>query len=189
MLLQFRLLKHSLSTHYHGSTQPRGLTVHWVGKYCSHLGLLPQYLNLFIECFVSCNQYLYRSWLLLYKTFYLERFGLKPIISSKTHIWNKVICHYLTLDNSQIILRSKLLVLLGRNFSDVWFNVVLVNKFTVGSFFNYTDKLPMRLKSSLVYKFSCAQCASEYVGMTARTLGIRVDEHVGVSYRTGARLI
>ena len=46
----------------------------------------------------------------------------------------------------------------------------------------------MRLKSSLVYKFSCAQCASEYVGMTARTLGARVDEHVGVSYRTGDRL-
>ena len=46
----------------------------------------------------------------------------------------------------------------------------------------------MRLKSSLVYKFSCARCASEYVGMTARTLGTRVDEHVGVSYRTGARL-
>ena len=47
----------------------------------------------------------------------------------------------------------------------------------------------MRLKSSLLYKFSCAQCASEYVGMTARTLGTRVDEHVVVSYRTGARLI
>ena len=46
----------------------------------------------------------------------------------------------------------------------------------------------MRLKSSLVYKFSCAQCASEYVGMTARTLGTRVDEHVRVSYRTRARL-
>ena len=46
----------------------------------------------------------------------------------------------------------------------------------------------MRLKSSLVYKFSCALCASEYGGMTARTLDTRVDEHVGVSYRTGARL-
>ena len=37
----------------------------------------------------------------------------------------------------------------------------------------------MRLNSSLVYKFSCAQSASEYVGMTARTLGTRVDEQVG----------
>ena len=46
----------------------------------------------------------------------------------------------------------------------------------------------MHLKSSVVYKFSCAQCASEYVGMTARTLSTRVDKHVGVSYRTGACL-
>ena len=79
-------------------------------------------------------------------------------------------------------LSSELVVLLGRHFSDVRINVVIVNKFIVGSFFNYKDKLPMNLKSSLVYKFSCAQCASEYVGMTARTLGTRVDEHVGVSY-------
>ena len=84
------------------------------------------------------------------------------------------------------IFRSELVVFLGRHFSDVRFNVVLVNKFTVGSFFNYKDKLPMRLKSSLVYKFSCSHCASEYVGMTACTLGTRVDEHVLVSYRTGA---
>ena len=46
----------------------------------------------------------------------------------------------------------------------------------------------MRLKSSLEYKFSCAQCASEYVGMTTLTVGTRVDELEGVSYRTGARL-
>ena len=66
-------------------------------------------------------------------------------------------------------LHSELMVLLGRYFSDFRFNVVLVNKFTVDSFFKYKNKLPMRLKSSLVYKFSCAQCASEYVGMIART--------------------
>ena len=46
----------------------------------------------------------------------------------------------------------------------------------------------MCLKSYLVYKFSCGQCVSEYVGMTARTLGTTVDEHVGVSYHTGASL-
>ena len=39
----------------------------------------------------------------------------------------------------------------------------------------------------VLHKFSCAQCASEYVGMTARTLRTIVDQHVGVSYRTGAR--
>ena len=53
--------------------------------------------------------------------------------------------------------------------------VVSVNKFTVGSFFNYTDKLHMRLKSSLVYKFSCAQCASEYVVCPQWLGGIRIQ--------------
>ena len=46
----------------------------------------------------------------------------------------------------------------------------------------------MRFKSSLEYKFSCAQCASKYVGMTTLTVGTRVDELIGVSYRTGSRL-
>ena len=39
-----------------------------------------------------------------------------------------------------------------------------------------------------MHKFGCAQCASEYVGMSARTLRTRVDEHARMSYRTGVRL-
>ena len=47
----------------------------------------------------------------------------------------------------------------------------------------------MRWKSSsLVHQFRSAQCASEYAGMTARTVYNRVDEHIGVSYRTEACL-
>ena len=40
------------------------------------------------------------------------------------------------------------------------------------------------MQASLVYKFSCARCASEYVILTSRTLGARVAEHRGRSYRT-----
>ena len=42
--------------------------------------------------------------------------------------------------------------------------------------------------ASLVYKFSCARCASEYVGSTTRTLHTRVAEHDGRSFRTGSIL-
>ncbi|KAF2344599.1 hypothetical protein FHG87_024646, partial [Trinorchestia longiramus] len=59
---------------------------------------------------------------------------------------------------------------------------------TIGSFFSYKDKLPSTMQASLVYSYSCARCASEYVGMTTRALGARMAEHFGVSYRTGARL-
>ena len=40
----------------------------------------------------------------------------------------------------------------------------------------------MQTYSSLVYKFSCACCASEYVGSTIRTLHTRVAEHAGRSF-------
>ena len=43
----------------------------------------------------------------------------------------------------------------------------------------------LRMRLSLVYKFSCA---SEYLGMTSRSFGSRVDENIGVSRRMGARL-
>ena len=85
-------------------------------------------------------------------------------------------------------LKSELLFLLSKYFPYSKFTIILVNKFNIGSFSNYKDVLPLRLHSSMVYKFSCARCVSEYVGMTSRTLGSRVDEHIGVSSRTGARL-
>lgn len=65
------------------------------------------------------------------------------------------------------------------------FNIVLANKFTVGSLFTYKDILPKCIHSSVVFKFSCARCASEYVGSTARTLRTRDAEHAGRSFITG----
>ena len=44
------------------------------------------------------------------------------------------------------------------------------------------------MRSSLVYKFCCARCASEYVGSTIRTIHTRVAEHAGRSFRTGSLL-
>ena len=44
------------------------------------------------------------------------------------------------------------------------------------------------MRSSLLHKFSCARCASEYVGSTIRPLHTRVAEHAGRSFRTGSHL-
>ena len=85
-------------------------------------------------------------------------------------------------------LKQDLLTLLSKYYSKDKFCVILVNNFTIGSFFNYKDKLPLHLRSSLVYKYSCVYCTSEYVGMTTRTLGTRVAEHAGISFRSGVPL-
>ena len=44
------------------------------------------------------------------------------------------------------------------------------------------------LSTSVIYKYSCALCASEYIGSTSRTLKTRIAEHEGVSFRTGVPL-
>ena len=41
------------------------------------------------------------------------------------------------------------------------------------------------MKDSLVYKYSCVQCASCYVASTIGNLDTRIAEHTGRSYRTG----
>ena len=66
--------------------------------------------------------------------------------------------------------------------------MMLVNDFTIGSFFRYKDRLPPEMCSSLVYQFSCSTCSSRYVGSTNRNLYMRVREHSGRSYRTGERV-
>ena len=40
------------------------------------------------------------------------------------------------------------------------------------------DKIPARLISGVVYKYSCEQCSSCYIGETRRHLCTRVNEHI-----------
>ena len=40
------------------------------------------------------------------------------------------------------------------------------------------------MRASLIYKFSCVRCVSEYIGSTTRALCVRVAEHAGRSHRT-----
>lgn len=85
-------------------------------------------------------------------------------------------------------LKRDLNSLLGQYLPSIAFNPILVNKFKTGSFFNYKDRLPKAARSSVIYKFRCEQCSSEYVGSTTRSLHTRASEHAGRSSRTNNRL-
>ena len=51
-------------------------------------------------------------------------------------------------------LKSELLTLLGKYFSDIKFHIILVNKFNIKSLFPFKDRLPIHMRSSLVYNYS-----------------------------------
>ena len=76
-----------------------------------------------------------------------------------------------------------------KHFPKIDVNIVLVNNWNIGSFFNYKDSLPLCAQTSVVYEYKYSQCRDAmYIGSTYRTLHARMSEHKGVSPRTGARL-
>ena len=68
---------------------------------------------------------------------------------------------------------------------------ILVNNFSIGSFFKCKDSLPRSLRAGVIYKYSCPQdsCGSVYVGSTRRTLYTRTKEHQGLSRYTNEPLL
>ena len=102
---------------------------------------------------------------------------------------NQFICHFLIWAHIQRSLNRNYCAYCLNNFlTQNLLLYFLINLLLAPFLIIKMHVLPLRLRLSLVYKFNCARCASEYVGMTSRTLGSRVDEHIGVSSSTGARL-
>ena len=62
---------------------------------------------------------------------------------------------------------------------------ILSNKKSIGSYFPYKDRLPIGMRSSIVYQYCCESCSHHYIGSSMRNLYMRMSEHQGKSYRTG----
>ena len=50
--------------------------------------------------------------------------------------------------------------------------------FKIGNLFSVKDKIPMSLRTFVVYKFTCAGCQSCYIGETKHHLTTRIKEHL-----------
>ena len=75
-----------------------------------------------------------------------------------------------------------------KQFPNINFKFIFVNRNTIGSLFRVKDPLPTSLCSNVVYCFRCPDCMSRYLGSTTRNLKIRIAEHMGVSFRTGTQI-
>ena len=82
-------------------------------------------------------------------------------------------------------LKREMTALLMRFYPFLNPRIILVNSFTIGSFFRYKDKLPKCCQSTVIYEFRCASCGASYIGSTIRNLHSRIQQHLGKSVRTG----
>ena len=55
----------------------------------------------------------------------------------------------------------------------------------ISNFFRTKDSTPFELRSHVIYRYTCAECNSSYVGQTTRHLRHRIAEHTGTSHLTG----
>ena len=66
--------------------------------------------------------------------------------------------------------------------------IVFQSKCNLINFFTFKDKIPIFLRSGIVYKFKCSGCNATYYGKTKRHFKVRMCEHLGVSALTGKRV-
>lgn len=85
-------------------------------------------------------------------------------------------------------LRSKISRFVRNYYPQASVRFVFQTKRRIRNLFVYKDRLPLLLRSGVVYKFECSGCSATYIGKTKRHLKTRVYEHLGVSVRTGRTL-
>ena len=59
---------------------------------------------------------------------------------------------------------------------------------TIGSRFKLKDKMPVDCMSCIIYQYKCDSCNAIYIGKTEQNFKCRISQHLGVSFRTGAKV-
>ena len=69
-------------------------------------------------------------------------------------------------------------------------NIKAILKLTnhLSSLFGFKDAITEKLRSNVVYIFSCSSCNATYYGKTERHSNVRSGEHIGLSSLTGNRI-
>ena len=111
---------------------------------------------------------------------------LPTVDSSSNNAFKYIVLPYFGPQSDK--LKLEVSEILKKYFTGVDFKIISLNKSTIGQFFNFKDKLPRAMLSSIIYSFSCERCSSNYVGMTSRNFYKRIAEHAGRSFRTNSLL-
>ena len=76
---------------------------------------------------------------------------------------------------------------INSNISFCKIKIIFKSSTRLANFFRFKDKIPLCLRSNIVYKFTCGRCNATYYGETCRHFKVRVGEHSGISPLTNKR--
>jgi len=90
------------------------------------------------------------------------------------------------LGKQSLQLRTKLCNFVATHFPICKLQVIFNSNNRLRNFFSFKDKIPLSVRSHVLYRYTCDGCKAIYIGKTRRHYGVRVFEHLGISLRTGA---
>ena len=91
-------------------------------------------------------------------------------------------------EKKSLHLRSKLVKLVQNNLSFCHLKIVFQSSYKLHTLFRFKDPLDKKIRSHLVYHYSCSSCNATYYGRTYRHFFTRAAERMGISNLTGKRV-
>lgn len=167
----FRFKKSSITT-----------LLHRAYRICSNYNVLHKEFN-FVKLFFKNNGFPNQLVEFSVRNFLCGVFSPKDLVPTVPKLKQYFVFPFFGVQSEK--LKQELTSLLTKFYPHIDPSIILVNRFKIGSFFRFKDRIPVGCQSSVVYNFSCASCDASYIGSTKRALYSRVLQHQGRSFRTG----
>ena len=81
-------------------------------------------------------------------------------------------------------LRKKLSEIVSTLLPQCKLRVIFNSNNRLRTFFSFKDKIPLSVRSHILYKYTCDGCNAIYIGKTRRHYLVRVSEHLGILLAT-----
>ena len=88
------------------------------------------------------------------------------------------------LGKQSLRVRTSLNKYISKNFPFCKLRVIFNSSNRLRGFFSFKDKIPISVRSHVLYRYVCDDCNAIYLGKTRRHYGVRVFEHLGISLLT-----
>ena len=75
-----------------------------------------------------------------------------------------------------------------RNLPFCKLKIIFRSKCRLNTLFRFKDSLEKKIRSGIIYRYTCSNCKVTYYGKTFRHFYTRAAEHMGISNLTGKRL-
>ena len=88
------------------------------------------------------------------------------------------------LGKQSLKLRTNLTKLVNKYYPHCTLRVIFNSNNRLRNAFSFKDKIPLSVRSHLIYRFTCNSCNAVYIGKTRRHYLVRIFEHLGISLVT-----